>query len=106
MPYLTKALSPTEDLFSDDFKRLNFQEAAKLMAKDFRAAADILPNHWDEVAQGQRTLGQNDQRINKFYALGYLGKSLLFAGSPMMNEEATGKSTHDPDLCQQAAAAF
>jgi hypothetical protein len=106
MPYVTKALSPTENLFTPDFKRLNFQQTAILMAKDFRAAADILPNDWDDTAAGQRTLGQNRQRINKFYALGYLGKALLYAGSPMINEEATGNSAYDPDLCQQAAEAF
>jgi len=106
MPYITRALDPTEDLFTDEFKRLSFQETAKLMAKDFRAAADLLPNHWDQSVPGQKTLGSNMDRINKFHALGYLGKALLFAASPMINEEATGKNEFDPALSKQAAEAF
>lgn len=106
MPYVTKALSPTEDMETPDYKRLNFQQTAILMAKDFRAAADILPNHWDGTKPGKRTSGQNNGRVNKFYALGYLGKALLFAASPMMNEEATGQNAYNAELCQQAAEAF
>lgn len=106
MPYINRVLDPTESLITDEFKRLNFQETAKLMAKDFRAAADLLPNHWDESVTGQATLGHNRDRINKFHALGYLGKSLLYAASPMINEEATGKNDFDPVLAKQAAEAF
>ncbi len=106
MPYITRVLDPTESLVTEEFNRLNFQETAKLMARDFRAAADLLPNHWDESGPGQATLGHNRDRINKFHALGYLGKALLYAGSPMINEEATGSNTYDAELCGQAAKAF
>ncbi|HEY9559468.1 MAG TPA: RagB/SusD family nutrient uptake outer membrane protein [Anseongella sp.] len=106
MPYITRALDPNEDMTAEEFNRLNFQECALKMAADFRAAADVLPNHWDESGPGQRTLGHNRDRINKFHALGYLGKALLYAGSPMMNEEATGSNTFNPELCKQAADAF
>lgn len=106
MPYITRALDPTEEMTTEEFKRLNFQETAKLMAKDFRAAADLLPNHWDLTVAGQATLGHNMDRINKFNALGYLGKALLYAASPMINEEATGKNEFDPVLAKQAADAF
>lgn len=106
MPYITRVLDPTESLITDEFKRLNFQETAKLMAKDFRAAADLLPNHWDLSKPGEVTLGHNMDRINKFHALGYLGKALLYAASPMINEEATGTNAFDPTLSKQAAEAF
>jgi starch-binding outer membrane protein, SusD/RagB family len=106
MPYITRALDPTEEMTTDEFKRLNFQETAKLMAKDFRAAADLLPNHWDLSGPGQKTLGHNRDRINKFHALGYMGKALLYAASPMINQEATGKNEFDATLCKQAADAF
>lgn len=106
MPYINRVLSPTESLVTEEFNRLSFQETAIKMAADFKAAADLLPNDWDQTAPGQRTLGQNRGRINKFYALGYEGKALLFAGSPMMNEEATGNNSFNADLCQQAAEAF
>lgn len=106
MPYVTKALNSEDDMTSGEYKRLNFQETAKLMAKDFRAAADLLPNHWDQSVPGQKTLGHNQDRINKFHALGYMGKALLYAASPMINEEATGKNEFNADLCKQAADAF
>jgi len=106
MPYITRVLSPTESLITEEFNRLNFQETAKKMAEDFRAAADLLPNHWDVSVVGQKTLGHNRDRINKFHALGYLGKALLYAASPMMNEEATGNNTYNAELCTQAANAF
>ncbi len=106
MPYITRVLSPTESLTTSEFDRLTYQETALKMAEDFRAAADLLPNHWDETTVGQATLGDNDQRVNKFFALGYLGKSLLYAASPMMNEEATGNNAFNPELAQKAAEAF
>lgn len=106
MPYINRVLDPTESLITEEFKRLNFQETAKLMAQDFRAAADLLPNHWDASGPGQATVGHNMDRINKFHALGYLGKALLYAASPMINEEATGNNSFDPALSQQASQAF
>lgn len=106
MPYVTRVLDPNESLVTDEFKRLNFQETAKKMALDFRAAADLLPNHWDQSVIGQKTLGHNRDRINKFHALGYLGKALLYAASPMINEEAKGTNSYNADLAGQAAKAF
>ncbi|MEL7588561.1 MAG: RagB/SusD family nutrient uptake outer membrane protein [Prolixibacteraceae bacterium] len=106
MPYITRPLEPTEDMTTEEFNRLNFQETAKKMAEDFRAAANLLPNHWDESGPGQATLNHNRDRINKFHALGYLGKALLYAASPMINEEATGTASFDPTLSKQAADAF
>ncbi len=106
MPYITRVLDPTESLINEEFNRLTFQEMAVEMAKDFRAAADLLPNHWDETDAGQATLGHNMDRVNKFFALGYLGKALLYGASPMMNEEATGSDSYNTELCQQAAQAF
>ncbi len=106
MPYITRVLNPTEEMTTEEFKRLKFKETAKLMAADFRAAADLLPIHWDQSQPGQATLGQNRDRINKFHALGYLGKVLLYGASPMINEEATGTNAFDPEMSQQAADAF
>lgn len=106
LPYITRVLDPTESLVTEEFKRLKFQEMAVEMAKDLRAAADLLPNHWDETVAGQKTLGHNNERINKFHALGYLGKVLLFGASPMMNEEATGNNSYNAAMAKQAAEAF
>lgn len=106
MPYITHVISPTEDMTTEEYHRMTFKETALKMAEDFRAAADLLPDHWDNTAVGKETEGDNDNRVNKFYALGYLGKALLYAASPMMNEEATGKNAYDPELCKRAADAF
>lgn len=106
MPYIQKVISPVEDMFSEEYNRLSFQETALKMVEDFRAAADILPNHWDLSEPGQATKGHNRDRINKFHALGYLGKAYLFAASPMMNEEATGNNEFNQALCTKAAEAF
>jgi hypothetical protein len=106
MPYITRVLDPTEDLTTEEFNRITFQEMAVEMAKDFRAAADLLPNHWDETVAGQKTEGHNMDRVNKFFALGYLGKALLYGASPMMNEEATGNNSYNAEMCKQAAEAF
>lgn len=106
MPYINRVLDPTESLITEEFNRLNFQESAKLMAQDFRAAADLLPNHWDLSGPGQATVGHNMNRVNKFNALAYLGKALLYAASPMINEEATGSNSYDAELAAQAANAF
>ena len=56
------------------------------------------------------TPNQNDLRINKIMALGYLGKTYLWAGSPLMENGAqTGGSltyNYNNEYCQKAAEAF
>ena len=71
-----------------DLPRLSFQECALRCAEDFRAAADLLPDNWDNTTVGKRTLGKNDLRITKVCALGYLGKVLLWAASPLNEKGA------------------
>lgn len=107
LPYLDRTIpageSPTEP-------RLSFQEAADKCAADFRAAADLLPINWDNTTTGKKTLGHNDFRLNKIMALGYLGKSLLWAGSPLMeNGPQTGGGqtyNYNAEFCKRAANAF
>ena len=66
-----------------DLPRLSFQDCAQKAAEDFRAAADLLPDNWDNTTVGKRTLGKNNLRITKVCALGYMGKALLWAASPL-----------------------
>jgi hypothetical protein len=106
MPYVDKVIGPADDMFTEEFNRLNFRETALRMVEDFRAAANLLPDHWDKCGPGQTTLGNNSDRINKFHCLAYMGKAYLFAASPMINEEATGNNSFDPELCAKAAQAF
>ena len=86
--------------------RLSYHECAELAAADLREAADLLPINWDNTTTGAPTRGNNDLRINKIMALGYLGKNLLWAGSPLMNWESTGSQSYNADFCKRAAEAF
>ena len=85
MPYVDTVLDDSQAL---TLPRLSFQECATKCAEDFRAAADLLPNDWDKTVIGKKTLGKNDLRITKVCALGYLGKVLLWAASPLNNLKA------------------
>lgn len=103
LPYIDTVLSSSGNI---NLPRLNYRQTALLAAKDFRAAADILPVNWDETEVGKVSSGNNRKRINKVHALAYLGKDLLYAASPMMNEESTGSNSYDAELCKEAANAF
>lgn len=103
LPYIDYALPVDEQL---RLPRLSYHECAEKAALDFRRAADILPVSWESTAAGQRTPGKNALRINKIMALGYLGKNLLWAGSPLMNYVSTGNRTYHEEYCKRAAAAF
>ena len=110
LPYIDKVFK-----YDDELKeaRLSFKECAEKCAADYRAAADLLPNNWDDTEVGARTLGKNDIRITKVCALAYLGKVLLWAASPLNNLGAqTGGLAsgatykYDTALAAQAAAAL
>jgi hypothetical protein len=80
LPYIDTVLDPNEQF---NLPRLSFRECAEKCAADYRAAADLLPDNWDETTIGKKTLGKNDLRITKVCALGYMGKVLLWAASPL-----------------------
>ncbi len=110
IPYVDKVLPADEQL---TLPRMSFQECAKRCAEDYRAAADLLPDNWDNTTIGKKTLGKNDLRITKVCALGYLGKVLLWAASPLNQKGAElGASrngdtyAYDPALAKQAAEAL
>lgn len=103
LPYIDTVLSSSARL---ELPRLNYRETALKAAKDFEDAAALLPANWDNSTVGQATLGNNQQRVTKSMALGFKGKNLLYAASPMMNKESTGNAGYDAELCKQAADAF
>ena len=103
LPYIDTVLSSSAKL---ELPRLNYRETALKAAKDFEDAAALLPANWDNSTVGQATLGNNQQRVTKSTALAYKGKDLLYAASPMMNQESTGNASYDPELCKQSAEAF
>ena len=103
LPYIDKVISGSDKM---DLPRLIYRETALRAAKDFEDAAAVLPANWDKTQVGQATLGNNNQRVTKSVALAYKGKDLLYAASPMMNQESTGNNSYDIELCKQAADAF
>ena len=110
MPYVDTVLDGSQVL---TLPRLTYQECAKKCAEDFRAAADLLPNDWDKTAVGKKTLGKNELRITKVCALGYMGKVLLWAASPLNNLRAEVGASKNGDtykynveLAAQAADAL
>jgi hypothetical protein len=103
LPYIDTVMSSSAKL---ELPRLNYRETALKAAKDFEDAAALLPANWDNSSVGQATLGNNQQRVTSAAALAFKGKDLLYAASPMMNQESTGKTGYDLELCKQAADAF
>ncbi|MBQ7419531.1 MAG: RagB/SusD family nutrient uptake outer membrane protein [Prevotella sp.] len=106
LPYLTEPMEPTAQF---NLPRDSYQECAEKMAADFQKAADLLPIDWDATSTGANTKGKNAFRPNKIWALSYLGKCLLYAGSPLMvnGQEATGDQyKYDATYCKRAADAL
>lgn len=103
LPYIDTVLSSSARL---ELPRLTYRETALKAAKDFEEAAALLPSNWDNSPVGQATMGNNQQRVTKSMALGFKGKNLLYAASPMMNQSSTGNAGYDVELCKQAADAF
>lgn len=106
LPYIDHVLPANEKL---TLGRLSYGECAEKAAQDFREAADLLPIDWDDTETGSITLGNNELRISKLACLAYLGKDLLWAGSPLMNEENIGETDYtgyNKDYCRRAAEAF
>ena len=101
LPYVDNVLDVNEPF---SLPRLSYIETARRIAEDFRAAAELLPMDWKNT--NTLVSGSNGVRATQIHALAYLGKNLLYAASPMMNESSIGVNTYDTDLCRQAAAAF
>lgn len=110
MPYVDTYLDVNAEL---NLPRLSYRECADKAAADFRKAADLLPINWDKTSAGAATQGKNDLRINKIMALGYLGKTYLWAASPLMKNGAqigaskNGKTyDYDQEYAKKAAEVF
>lgn len=104
LPYMESVLPPDAQF---TLPRESYQENAEKMAADFQRAADLLPIDWDNTATGSRTKGNNAFRPNKIWALSYLGKCLLYAGSPLMENGAENSNrSYNTDYCKRAADAL
>ena len=110
IPYVDEVLPADGQL---TLERMSFLECAEKCAADYREAADLLPDNWDNTTIGKKTLGKNDLRITKVCALGYLGKVLLWAASPLNQKGAEIGASLNGDtyaynsaLAERAAAAL
>ncbi|MCF0189689.1 MAG: RagB/SusD family nutrient uptake outer membrane protein [Marinilabiliaceae bacterium] len=108
LPYVESVLEGPEDL-----PRLSYRETAEKCAQDFERAAELLPLDWDKCAPGKATKGYNGLRVTKIAALGYLGRVLLWAASPLMENGAqlgglkSGKTyEYNDEYAKRAAEAF
>ena len=82
-------------------------ETALEIDKDFEKAAELLPLNWDDVdwAPGEATRGRNQFRVTRGAALAFKGKNLLYAASPLMQNN-NGTYEYDQELCRMAVDAF
>ncbi|MDI3320868.1 RagB/SusD family nutrient uptake outer membrane protein [Pinibacter soli] len=103
LPYVDQVL-PSDQVIK--LPRLSYQATADKAAADFKKAAELLPVDWDQTDVGLQTKGNNNFRINKIMSLAYLGKNLLWAGSPLMNRESTGTAAYNTDYCKKASDAL
>ncbi|MDQ0638378.1 hypothetical protein QF042_001943 [Pedobacter sp. W3I1] len=103
LPYVDQVL-PSDQVIQ--LPRLSYQATADKVAADLQRASALLPVDWDQTVVGKQTAGNNNTRINKIMALGFLGKNYLWAGSPLMNRESTGNSAYNTEYCKKAADAL
>lgn len=106
MPYVETVLPSDQPL---RLPRESYRENALKMAADFQKAAELLPINWDNTSTGSVTSGNNELRANKIWAMAMLGKTYLYAASPLMAGKTTNAlqdGSYDVELAKLAADAF
>ncbi len=112
IPYVDQVLSGNNDFQIP--RPATYKECAMKADADYAAAAELLPNTWDDLKTDPAatfltfrtdTWGNNLMRINKVIVYSYKGKNLLLAASPLM-KGSRETYDYDQDLCIQAAEAF
>lgn len=102
IPYFDEVLGDNVDFprYWEDAEtgKKNWQALAERVCKDLDEAAKYLPETWPNQAA-------NLGRITKGAALALKAKTLLYAGSPLMNEDAGNSATFDKEYMERAAAA-
>lgn len=102
IPYIDRLFGPSDNM---NLPRLNWQDMADRMAADFEKAASLLPIDWDNTTVGSQFKGANTGRVTKGAALSFQAKTLLYAGSPLMNGTSGGSYTFNEDYMKRAADA-
>ncbi|MGQ1891342.1 RagB/SusD family nutrient uptake outer membrane protein [Thermophagus sp. OGC60D27] len=96
-----------EEVLAGDFQlpryweykgKKNYQALAEKIDEDLAKAAELLPEVWPNISG-------NLGRITKGAALALKAKSLLYAGSPLMNEDAGNEAVFNKEYMERAAEA-
>ena len=90
---------------------LTYKECAARIDADLRKAVPLLPANWDATVVGQQTSTKNAIRVTKGAAWAVIGLNALYAGSPLMSQDATSPNNpdstkYDTDQCKVAAEAY
>ncbi|WP_159434588.1 RagB/SusD family nutrient uptake outer membrane protein [Flavobacterium flevense] len=100
IPYINTVLSADEQLkfprFYEYKGKYDYQACTEFIVEDLQKAADLLPPSWNNTNTGRVTKGAS-------YAL--MAKALLYAGSPLMNENSRNSATYDSGYMTRAAEA-
>ena len=102
IPYVDKVYDATDDL---QLPRLTFQECVEKIVADLDTAASLLPLDWDQTVTGGKRQGFNTGSATKGAALAYKARALLYAGSPLMVNDAGGGFEFDLDYMRRAGNA-
>lgn len=98
MPYVDKYLKVGDEL---KLPRQSFQKTIERVVEDLDRAANLLPESWANGSDNHEV-----GRITKGTALAIKSKALLYAGSPLMVNESTGKGfVYDENYMKRAAQA-
>lgn len=94
MPILDKVFDAGED----DIPRVTYRESHNWMMQDIEKAIELLPVLWDDSNYG---------RPDKAAAMGFKAQAILYAASPLFQNdlESTIKKEYDKELCLEAAKA-
>ncbi|MCF8378476.1 MAG: RagB/SusD family nutrient uptake outer membrane protein [Bacteroidales bacterium] len=99
MPYIDMVLEPSDNM---KLERLSYHESTERIVEDLDKAIALLPKDWDETETGGQTIGANRGRATLGSAMGIKAKALLFAASPLMNNESTGSGfVYNTELLEQ-----
>ncbi len=101
IPYINSVLAADGDLQLPRFYEYNgkfdYQAATEYIVEDLDKAAALLPIEWGASS--------DNGRITKGAALAIKAKALLYAGSPLMNENSRNSATFDAGYMARAAEA-
>ena len=100
IPYINSVLAADGDLklprFYEYKGKFDYQACTEYLVEDLEKAAALLPEKWNSTNTG---------RVTKGAAYAFMAKALLYAGSPLMNENSRNSATFDTDYMKRAAEA-